>query len=196
MSELPAAQRLVDLHLANICDFDERGRLTVERTGGSGTPSPRLRLVLAASAHRWFCRADVEDARAEQLNALAASEPVTRTIPAWPRHREAYRDILGASDDDEYGGPAFVLPERPLPDGPAVELGEADRPLLERHMEGWARDFEASRPFGAVVEHGAVGLRLRQCAPPQRGRRGRRRDRGGVPRAGAMRAPRRPSGPR
>ncbi len=156
MSELPAAQRLVDLHLANICDFDERGRLTVERTGGSGTPSPRLRLVLAASAHRWFCRADVEDARAEQLNALAASEPVTGTIPAWPRHREAYRDILGASDDDEYGGPAFVLPERPLPDGPAVELGEADRPLLERHMEGWARDFEASRPFGAVVEHGAV----------------------------------------
>ncbi len=156
MSELPDAQRLVDLHLENICDFDELGRLTVERTGGSGRPSPRFRLVLAAAAHRWFCRADIEDALAEELNALAAREPVTGTIPAWPQHREAYRDLLGASEDDEYGGPAFVLPERPLPDGRAMELGEADRPLLKRHMGGWARDFEASRPFGAVVEGGAV----------------------------------------
>ena len=153
---MPEAQRLVDLHVENICEFDERGRLQIERSD-TNTPAARFRLVLAAERHRWFVRADVDEALAARLDELAASEPVTHETPAWPQHQEAYRELLGAIAEDEYCGPAYALPEGLTTDGPATVLTDADRPLLERYMKGWAgSEFEASRPIAVVIEDGAV----------------------------------------
>lgn len=155
MNDASEAGRLISMHLENMCDFDERGRLRSERDG-SDQPPPRFRMVLAAEGHRWFFRHDLDDALVARLDGLARSEPVTKAIPEWPRHREAYREILEVGEEAEYCGPAFVLPERPAASGPAIELSVAERPLLERYLEGWARDFEASRPIAAVVVDGAA----------------------------------------
>lgn len=155
MNESSEAGRLISMHLENICDFDERGRLNAERDGGD-RPLPRFRMVLAAEEHRWYFRHDLDDARVARLDDLARRETVTGTIPEWPQHREAYREVLEVDEQAEYCGPAFVLPERPAPAGPAIELSAAERPLLERYLEGWARDFEASRPIAAVVVDGAA----------------------------------------
>lgn len=155
MTDATEARRLVAMHLENICDFDDRGRLRAERDGSDRSP-PRFRMVLAAEEHRWFFRHDLDDALVARLDDLARGETVTGTIPQWPQHREAYREVLEAGDEAEYCGPAFVLPERQAPAGPATELSQAERPLLERYLEGWARDFEASRPIAAVVVDGAA----------------------------------------
>ena len=153
---LPDSATLVDLHLVNLRDLDDRGRLLTVNDG-TGRQPPRFSMVLTASGHRWFVRYDLDDALAEELGRVAAAEPVGDEIPDWPQHREAYRALLGAAQPvEEYCGPAFALPEVTGEHGSAVELSTADRPLLERHFPGWARDFEPSRPFGAMIEDGAV----------------------------------------
>ena len=156
VSDLPDSATLVDLHLENLCDLDDRGRLLAVNDG-TGRQPPWFSMVLTAVGHRWFVRHDLDDALAGKLGRVAAAEPVGDGIPEWPRHREAYRELLGAARPvEEYCGPAFVLPEVSAEHGPALELSTADRPLLDRHFPGWARDFEPSRPFGAVIEDGAV----------------------------------------
>jgi RimJ/RimL family protein N-acetyltransferase len=155
MSDPAEAQHFVDLHLENLCDFDERGRMRAEPADATRRP-PRFRMVLTANGSRWFVRDDLDDGLVEQLEALAVGEPMGEAIPEWPQHRARYVELLGADAEAEYCGPAYVLPERDWPPGPAIELSEEDRPLLERHLSGWARDFEASRPIGAVVEDGAA----------------------------------------
>ncbi len=153
---LPDSATLVNLHLENLLNLDDRGRLLTVNDG-TGREPPRFSMVLTAVGHRWFVRHDLDDVLAEELGRVAVAEPVGDEIPERPKHREAYRELLGGAQPVEEGcGPAFALPEVSAEHGPAVELSTADRPLLERHFPGWARDFEPSRPFGAVIEDGAV----------------------------------------
>ncbi len=153
---LPDSTTLVDLHLENLRDVDDRGRL-LKVNDGTGREPPRFSMVLTAVGHRWFVRHDLDDALAEELRRIAAAEPVGDEIPEWPQHRETYRELLSAVQPvEEDCGPAFALPEVRGEHGPAVELSTADRPLLERHFPRWARDFEPSRPVGGMIEDGAV----------------------------------------
>jgi RimJ/RimL family protein N-acetyltransferase len=158
VSEPPSSATLIDLHLENLYLFDERGRLRGVNDGTHRRP-PRFVMALSHAAHRWLLRDDTDDELAERLDQLAATEPVTGSVPEWPQHLETYRDLLGTPQpiEREHCGPAYVLPPRPAgDDAPAVELAAGDRALLERHFPGWARDFEPSRPIGAVIEDGAI----------------------------------------
>ncbi len=155
---LPTPPELVDLHVENLYILDAEGRMEAVRDG-FGTQPPRFAIVRSTMVHRPLVGRAVPADTAAALLALAASEPVGEPLGEWPRTRAEYRRVLDAQTpvDREYCGPAFALPETddPLPELARV-LIEADRPLLERHFRGWARDFEPSQPIVAVIEDGAA----------------------------------------
>jgi RimJ/RimL family protein N-acetyltransferase len=158
MSELPDTAALVQLHIENLCDFDDRGRVRAPR--GSDRPARRFAMVLTKDEHRWFLRDDLDEGLAARLQELAASEPVTGELPDWPVHTAEYRELLGVAaptEEHEHCGPAYVLPAIEFESNPAIELTEEHRPLIERHLPGWGgAEFEPSLPMGGVIEDGAV----------------------------------------
>lgn len=133
-----------ELQLQTLYALDGRGRITGTREPGA-TPGPLFTLIRSASDCAWAVRADVADALADELDALARTEPPIPDLEAAPIHAAAYRAILAAHAGERgqaetqpsvYSGPAFVFPEGIAPpDGVRVVEDEA---LLQRHFRGWA----------------------------------------------------------
>ena len=150
-----SAARIARLHLESLYRLDGRGRI-VEVREPYPPPPPRFVLFRSREEVLPLIGADVPDALASQLLALAATEPPTPE--AGPSHLAQYRALLGAHREieREYSGPSFHLPG-PFVVADGVEGIEAHNlDLLRSHFPDEVRDFEARRPVYAVVKDGVA----------------------------------------
>jgi len=118
------------LHLATLYETDGSGRLTTTREPAR-QPAPKFVLVRGATSSVWGIRADIPDALAQEITALARAEPPLAHPHALPMHVERYR-ALGTT---EWFGPAFEFPEFVTSSGEIV-LVEDER-ALNVNFRGW-----------------------------------------------------------
>ncbi len=154
---------LIALHLENLYDLDDRGRIVALRETGNDFV-PGFVLVRSGAGHEWRVGAGVAEEVAAELGALAAREP--RTEGRWPAADPEYRRLLGG---DVVTGPAYVLPEDLPPSGDAREIGPGEVHLLEQHFPATAELYEERRPVVGIVEDGAVVARCCSARRPSRG---------------------------
>lgn len=154
---------LVDLHIESLYILDERGRM-VAVNDFEATPPPHVSIIRWHTGARCLLSAQLPEGLSRELEALAALEPVLGS--PWPMYQTRYRELLAshAPEVREYGGPAFVLPNRSYrPDNVATVLSDDDRPLLEPHF-GWvAAEFADARPVVGVAKDGAI-VAVCRCA--------------------------------
>lgn len=118
------------LHLATLYETDAAGRLTTTREPAH-KPAPTFVLVRSATATAWGIRADVPDALAEELTALARDERPVADLHALPMHVDRYR-ALGTT---EHFGPAFECPDSIAAAGD-IAIVEDEREL-DVNFRGW-----------------------------------------------------------
>jgi len=138
-----------EFQLRTLFVLDARGRIASRREPGSG-PGPMFSLIRGAASCAWAVRADVPQAVATELDALARTEPAPRDLRDAPVHAERYTSLVGGQ---LFSGPAFEFPE-PLANPGDVTLVDDIR-RLERHLDGWTADEIPGRsPLMAVVIEG------------------------------------------
>lgn len=137
----------LNARFAALYEHDARGRIVRVNEPGGG-PAPRFHLMLGAEARTWRFGAEVPDELAARLTALCVPEPAgPRDAPA---HVDAYRAWLPGAE--EWGGPAFAVPEDVgAPGAACVTVGGADTALL-RDMADWIPDAGQRYPFVAVLK--------------------------------------------
>jgi hypothetical protein len=150
-----APAQVARLHLDSLYRLDHRGRIAEIREPDP-PPPPRFALFRSREAVLPLVGADLPDALADELLALAAGEPPTPEPP--PLHLARYRALLGAHREveREYAGPSLYLPG-PFGKQDGIERIEAHNlGLLQPHFPDEMRDFEARRPIYAAVEDGVA----------------------------------------
>ena len=118
------------LHLATLYETNDSGRLTTTREPAK-QPAPKFVLVRSATASVWGIRADIPDAVAEELTALARTEPLLANAHDLPMHVERYR----ARGTTEWFGPAFEFPELVTSSNEIVLI--EDERALNVNFRGW-----------------------------------------------------------
>lgn len=118
------------LHLATLYETDATGRLTTTREPAQ-KPAPKFVLVRSTAASAWGIRADISDALAEELTALARAELPLADLHDLPMHVERYREI----GTREWFGPAFEFPES-IATANDIVLVEDEREL-NVNFRGW-----------------------------------------------------------
>jgi hypothetical protein len=135
--------------LATLCESDAGGRLTTTREPAQ-RPAPLFLLVRSTTTTAWGIRADIPDALAVELDALARDEPPVRELHELPKHVERYR-ALGAT---ESFGPAFEFPDVVAPPSD-IQLVDDER-ALDMNFHGWVPGEIAAgcAPVMAIVVDG------------------------------------------
>lgn len=142
------------LQLATLYETDACGRLTTTREPAK-KPAPKFVLVRSTTASAWGIRADIPDALAEELAALAREEPPPADLHDLPTHVDRYR----AFGTTERFGPAFEFPEL-LPTASDIVLVEDER-ALNVSFRGWVPGEIAAGcapVMGIVVEGHLVSI--------------------------------------
>lgn len=149
------ALQLLELQLEVLFRLDARGRMTELNQSGA-TPAPRVFLGRTSQGNLCRTRVDLPAALAEELETIAAEEPVVedfRTPPAVAgRLRQALEAHAGVSA--EYRGPAHLLPEiQTTPQG-VVSVDASSADLLKPGFPGFLEDLQSSLPLSAVIQDG------------------------------------------
>jgi hypothetical protein len=147
------ALQLLELQLEVLFRLDARGRMTQLNQAGT-TPAPRVFLGRTSQGNLYRTRADLPPALAEELEAIAAEEPVVGDLRTPPLGCGRLRQALEAHDavTFEYRGPAYLLPGVDSTPPGVVELNEANAALLKPGFPAWLETFQSSRPVSAVIE--------------------------------------------
>jgi len=144
-----------ELHLATAFVFDGERRITTTR---EPNPSLAVRFVLArgASSVAWAVRTDVKPEIANELDELAASEPVH--AGEWqtaPVHAARYEELLAMDFAEVDSGPLFEFPAEIAAPDHIVEV-RSERELATS-FHGWVHGeiSEGRAPVMAIVDDGA-----------------------------------------
>jgi GNAT superfamily N-acetyltransferase len=155
----------IDLHIASLYVLDEKRRMLAVNDF-EGTPPPRLSIIRSPLGMRCLLSARLPEPLFRELDSLAAQEPALANVPRWPLYRKRYRELLElhSSVRAEYGGPAFVLPDRRCRDeNVARVLVDDDRVLLETHFDWLIPEFADAEPVAGVIADGVV-VTICRCA--------------------------------
>jgi len=147
------ALQLLELQLEVLFRFDSQGRMTELNQAGA-TPAPRVFLGRTSQGNLYRARADLPPALAEELEAIAAEEPVVGDFRTPPLVSGGLREALEAHDPvtSEYRGPAYLLPDVDSTPPGVVELNGENATLLKPDFAAWLETFESSRPFSALTQ--------------------------------------------
>ena len=110
------------------------GRIVSTREPNPG-PGARFSLIRGVAQCAWAIHADVPEAQAAALSALAREEPPVADFRTEPVNAGRYVTLVGGNVDS---GPAFIFPEI-IPDSEGI-TPVTDLAQLERHFEGWTAD--------------------------------------------------------
>ena len=140
------------LQLRTLYELDQRGRLVSTREPGSHRPA-RFALIRGRAACVWGIRDDIPDDVADELAALAATEPDV-PFEDRPLHARRYVDLAGGRIES---GPAFEFPgDLAMPEG--VTLVEDPEALLEGFAD-LVPEMDARWPvFGVLDGNTAVSV--------------------------------------
>ena len=150
-----SAGQIVRLHLDSLYRLDRRGRIVEVREPFPPRP-PRFVLFRSCEEALALVGADVPDALADRLLAMAATEPPSPESA--PLHLASYRNLLGAHRpiEREYNGPSLHLLGPFVAAAGVEKIGAHTVDLLRPHFPDEARDFEARQPIYAAVEDGVA----------------------------------------
>lgn len=132
-------------------DRDDAGRL-LACNEWERNPPPRFHLFRTPAGNFAGASADVDDARASALLALAEAEPWPDDPRTAPVALDRMLELLGA--DDASAGPAYVLEHVPDQDDPEVLPLEGR--MLEGDLEPWRGDIGQREPLLALCENGVA----------------------------------------
>jgi RimJ/RimL family protein N-acetyltransferase len=149
---LPSFTPKLQLETLFVLDGDGRIRATREPNPTGG---PAFSLVRDKRSCAWALSADVPSELADELIALARSEPPPAAITDPPRHADAYVALLGGRAES---GPVFTFP-RTLAASDDVATVTA-LSALEHHFRGWTADEipERSPIVGIAIDGHAVSV--------------------------------------
>jgi hypothetical protein len=163
---LRPALELLEVQLETLFEFDPRGRMT-------GQHAPRMFLGRTLEGQLLGLRADLSDAMAAELSAVAAHEPAIADLREPPPPAGDFRAALGAIQT-EYRGPAFWLPAE-CDDPRAAQLVTRENVgQLAGPFDWLARELDEVSPAVVSLEQGAA-VSICHCA-----RRGPRAAEAGV----------------
>jgi len=114
--------------------LNEDGRIVSTREPNPG-PGARFSLIRGVAQCAWAVHADVPEAQAAALSALAREEPPCAEFRSDPVHADEYLSLIGGEVDS---GPAFIFPQV-IPGSEGVGL-VTDLTQLEKHFQGWSED--------------------------------------------------------
>lgn len=155
-----AVRDLMTIHLEALFTSDTTGRLRfVNEPWATETDrvlAPRFFLGRTEAGHIWRFRSDLPAGLVAQLSALCREEPVTATLPAQPRHVEAYRRLLSAHVPIQGigSGPAYRLPSSARPPRPLVRITAANAELLQAGFADLIPEVATAQPFFGIVQEG------------------------------------------
>lgn len=139
----------LNARFAALYEHDARGRIVRVNEPGGG-PTPRFHLMTGAGTCAWRFGVGVSDELAARLTVLSVRERA-ELLDEPPAEADAYRALLPGAE--EWGGPAFVVPEGVgAPSAACVTVGGADTALL-RDMADWIPDAGQRYPFVAVLKN-------------------------------------------
>jgi RimJ/RimL family protein N-acetyltransferase len=101
------------------------------------SPAPHFYLARSTGGNLWRTHCDLPVELAAKLEALAADEPVERTLAELPRYAVDYTELLEkyAPNITTESGPAYILPQNNLPTT-TVKITVENAHLLAAHF-GW-----------------------------------------------------------
>ncbi len=158
---MPSDLELMELQAEALFTHDQNGRIRYTNEPGA-TPAPRFFLGRTKHGNIWRFRYDLPDDVVRELDALAASEPVTADLRANPVHFEAFGNTLRAHAPIEqvYRGPAYRFPDTIARPTNTVLIAEENAELLRfgfpDALDDPERPWKLYQPYVAVVEHGAA----------------------------------------
>ncbi len=139
-------------------DPDGRIRRVNEPEGG---PAPRFFFGRTEQGNLWRFRYDVPAEVVDRLEQLAASEPVTDDLRAYPANYKAFCDALRPHGEvqETYFGPSYRFPADIRPPAHAVEITPANAGLLSdlitpEDMDEVPRALTVRKPWMVVLERG------------------------------------------
>lgn len=149
---------LADIQLATLFTCDGAGRMIADNEP-DGEPAPRFFLERTRMGNTWRVRHDVPDHVADQLDALAAAEPVTGDLRSSPVRLAAILDALRGDREPMIGhhGPAYRFPAIIPATTGVTRISRENLQLLSRvvsDLDALDRDFDAVEPWMAVVMDG------------------------------------------
>jgi hypothetical protein len=146
-------RELLELRFA----LDTRGRMVGTNEPPPRGVAPRFTLIRTASGCAWAVRADVDDAVAARVTALAAEETPMRNVRDESRHE--YASLLGGVVE---GGPTFEFPGALPAARGTVTIDTIER--LTRHFLGWRADEVYERQPIIAICDGDYAVSVCFCA--------------------------------
>lgn len=155
-----SALQLLELQVDALFTHDS-ARQTVAVNEPDGSPAPRFFLGRTREGNLWRVRHDLPAGAMQQLEALAAAEPVGDDLSAEPHNMAGFLEALemDRSSGDIWSGPAYRFPDvLPVASG-VTAITRVNLDLLRRmssNLEALARAFDRRAPIIAVIEGGVA----------------------------------------
>ena len=141
-----------EVELQTLFNTDENRRIVSTREPNP-SPGPQFVLIRDETQCAWAVGLQVEQAVADELNALAVDERPISDLHETPKHARRYERILAGEIES---GPAFQFPNAISSPPNAIKV-ETLEPLL-RHFVGWTEDELPERSPIMVVNEGGSAV--------------------------------------
>lgn len=149
-------RQLMQLAIDTRFTYAADGRIGYENEPG-GWRAPRFVIARTAVANLWRVRDDLSPRIAQQLDALAAAEPVRPDIRVAPERLEAFQRVL--SSDDVDGGPNYRFPDDvAMPEG-TTSIIYQNRGLMRQMVsdfDTFSAEFAGRQPRRAILLDGVA----------------------------------------
>jgi GNAT acetyltransferase-like protein len=137
--------------------YDARQRMVSINEPEADNPAPRFFLGRSLAGNLWRIRYDLPDDLSNELERLAASEPVVSDLRESPYHQMTYMELLAAHApiSGTSAGPAYYLPKFDLPNR-ALLVTDANRGLVQTHFPWLYSHLEGYSPAAVMVDDGVA----------------------------------------
>lgn len=153
---------LLQMQVEALFVHDDRSHLLSINEPDPENPAPRFFLGRSSGGNLWRVRYDLPDVLVDELERLAASEPVDGELNEPPYHQLTYMELLAAHAPihEAWGGPAYHLPRYESPTGAVVVTAE-NRDVLQPHFPWLHDNLEGLSPAAVVI---ADGVAVTECS--------------------------------
>jgi hypothetical protein len=149
---------LMQLHVASLFTYDERGRLLRVNEIGGRAIAPRMYFGRTPKGHVLRVRADVGDDVAAELQAIVRDEPVEPDVPQRPHCGALLRATLARIEPirQVWSGPAYGIDPTTLPAAMNATRVERDDSPLVRTFPDWHGEVALRQPFVVALDGDAA----------------------------------------
>lgn len=155
--------QLMEIHVNTLFRCDPDGRLRSVNELGE-PPAPLFYMGRTPEGNFWRFRYDLPRDTVQQLEPLCQSEPVSADLVSPPRTYAAIRAILHEHTpvQDEYRGPAYLIPDGVRAPDNVVLISETNAHLLQIGFP-WMLPLPQHRDIGPIAAAVTRGIAVALC---------------------------------